>query len=203
MLKIVLRNLSPLTICLALAVLLSSCQNETEKQQKAVDTFLESYNLKYKELYTASSAGQWAVNTHIVEGDTMNAYNSAMADEAMAKYTGSIENINKATELLKFEQNLSDLQIRQLKKILYLAAGNPETEAENVKKLIKAGTAQTEALYGYKFQMGGKEITPNDIDSMLSELNDTTARRMAWESSKEVGKSLSPAWSIFATFEIR
>lgn len=116
MLKIVLRNLSPLTICLALAVLLSSCQNETEKQQKAVDTFLESYNLKYKELYTASSAGQWAVNTHIVEGDTMNAYNSAMADEAMAKYTGSIENINKATELLKFEQNLSDLQIRQLKK---------------------------------------------------------------------------------------
>ncbi len=67
-----------------------------------------------------------------------------MADEAMAKYTGSIENINKATEFLKYEKNLTDFQIRQLKKILYLAAGNPESEAEKVKELIKAGTAQTE-----------------------------------------------------------
>jgi peptidyl-dipeptidase A len=174
------------------SIAFSSCQNESEKQQKEVQAFLDEYNQKYRELYTAASAGQWEVNTHIVEGDTMNAYNSAQAEEAMAKYTGSIANINTATELLKYEKNLTDIQVKQLKKILYLAAANPESEAEKVKELIKAATAQTEALYGYKFMMAGKEVTPNDIDSMLAEVKDTNARRMAWESSKEVGKSLKP-----------
>ena len=45
-----------------------------------------------------------------------------------------------------------------------MAAGGPESAEKEVKALIKAGTAQTEKLYGYKFQMDGKEITPNDID---------------------------------------
>ena len=186
------RHLSLAFICLSVSILFTSCQNESEKQQKEAQSFLDQYNNKYRELYTASSAGQWAVNTHIVEGDTMNAYNSSKAEEAMAAYTGSLENINKATELLKFEKNLTDIQVKQLKKVLYLAAANPESESEKVKELIKAATAQTEALYGYKFMMNGKEVTPNDIDSMLAEVKDTIARRIAWESSKEVGTKLKP-----------
>lgn len=185
-----LKNASLSFILLALA--LASCQSDAEKQQLEAQTFLDKYNNEYRTLYTAASEGQWKVNTHIVEGDTMNAYNSAKAEEAMAKFTGSLENINKATEFLKHEKNLSDLQVRQLKKVLYLAAANPESESEKVNELIKAGTSQTEALYGYKFMMNGQEVTPNDIDSMLTDVMDTNSRRMAWEASKEVGKSLKP-----------
>ena len=181
------RQLSLSLIYLIGSFMLVSCVNEAEKQQKEVQAYLDSYNNEYRTLYTASSAGQWLVNTHILEGDTMNAYNSAQADEAMAKYTGSLENITKATELLKYEKNLTDIQIKQLKKILYLAAGNPESEAEKVKELVKAGTAQTEALYGYKFFMGGKEGTPTYVDSILTEVDDTTIRRIGWEESYGVG----------------
>lgn len=157
-----------------------------------VQSFLDGYNQKYKELYAASSEGQWAVNTHIVEGDTMNAYRSGLADEALAKFTGSSANIQKAQEYLKFEKELTPLQVKQLKKILYMAAANPESADSIVKKLIKAGTAQTEKLYGYKFMMEGKEITPNDIDSILAQVSDTNARRKAWEASKAVGAELKP-----------
>ncbi len=71
-----------------------------------------------------------------------------------------------------------------------MAAANPESADSIVKRLIKTSTAQTEKLYGFKFMMDGKELTPNDIDSILSEVNDTTIRRKAWESSKEIGKDL-------------
>ena len=71
------------------------------------------------------------------------------------------------------------MQVKQLKKILYLAAGGPESAEETVKKLIAAGTAQTEHLYGYKFSIDGKEVTPNDIDSILADVKDTVARRKA------------------------
>jgi peptidyl-dipeptidase A len=165
---------------------LFSCSNHS----KEVQSFLDDYNKQYRALYAASSEGQWAVNTHIVEGDTMNAYTSRQADEAMAKFTGSKDNVDKAKKYLEWESDLTPLQVKQLRKILYLAAGNPESAGETVKNLIAAGTAQTEHLYGYKFTIDGKEVTPNDIDSILSEVKDTVMRRKAWEASKSVGGAL-------------
>lgn len=168
-------------------ILLVACGGN---HQAEVQKYLDEYNQHYQKLYAASSEGQWAVNTHIVEGDTMNAFRSGQADEAFAKFTGSNENAGKAKMFLKYEKELTPIQIKQLNKILYLAAGNPESADSIVKKLIKAGTAQTEKLYGYKFMMDGKELTPNDIDSILANSNDTVLRRKVWEASKEVGKEL-------------
>lgn len=182
--------LRPLFVLLVFTFSFSSCKDEKTAHQKEVQDYLDAYNKNYKELYTASSEGQWSVNTHIVEGDTMNAYVSGKADEALAKFTGSNENVNKATAFLKWESDLSSKQVKQLKKILYLAAGNPESAEATVKELIKAGTAQTEKLYGYKFMMDGKEITPNDVDSLLVYETDTAIRRKVWETSKAVGKEL-------------
>ncbi len=167
-----------------------SCTSEKEKHQKEVQTYLDGYNQKYKELYTASSEGQWLVQTHIVEGDTMNAYKSGQADEAMAKYTGSKENIDKATAYLKWETDLTELQAKQLHKILFLAAGNPESVSDVVKDLIKSGTAQTEKMYGFKFTIDGKEVTPNDINKILAESKNLDERLKAWQASKEVGTAL-------------
>ncbi|MBK7571203.1 MAG: M2 family metallopeptidase [Bacteroidetes bacterium] len=178
-----------------LAVLIStlvSCGAGKNGHVQEVQSYLDDYNKKYQELYSASTDGQWAVNTHIVEGDTMNAYKSGLADQALAKFTGSNVNIEKARAYMKWENELQPLQIKQLKKILYMAAGGPESAEKEVKALIKAGTAQTEKLYGYKFQMDGKEITPNDIDSLLSHATDTAIRRKAWEASKAIGKEMKP-----------
>ena len=178
-----------------LAVLIStlvSCGAGKNGHVQEVQTYLDDYNKKYQELYSASTDGQWAVNTHIVEGDTMNAYKSGLADQALAKFTGSNVNIEKARAYMKWENELQPLQIKQLKKILYMAAGGPESAEKEVKALIKAGTAQTEKLYGYRFQMDGKEITPNDIDSLLSHATDTAIRRKAWEASKAIGKEMKP-----------
>lgn len=178
-----------------LAVLIStlvSCGAGKNGHVQEVQSYLDEYNKKYQELYSASTDGQWAVNTHIVEGDTMNAFKSGLADQALAKFTGSNVNIEKARAYMKWENELQPLQIKQLKKILYMAAGGPESAEKEVKALIKAGTAQTEKLYGYKFQMDGKEITPNDIDSLLSHATDTAIRRKAWEASKAIGKEMKP-----------
>ena len=84
---------------------------------------------------------------------------------------------------------LSDLQVRQLKAILYKAADNPQTVADLVIERIKAETEQTEKLYGFDFQMDGESVSTNDLDEALRN-NDVGIRRKAWEASKEVGKNL-------------
>jgi peptidyl-dipeptidase A len=172
-----------------LSVLLFACSSPQRRQQEA-QAFIDAYSTQYKELAYASSEAQWAVNTKIIEGDSTNAVAARKADEALAAFTGSTENINQARAFLQHKQDLQPLQVKQLEKILYAAANNPQTVPDLVKARIKAETEQTEKLFGFDFKIDGKPVTTNQIDDILKKENDLSIRLKAWEASKEVGKVL-------------
>ncbi len=155
-----------------------------------VQAYLEGYNARYRELSTASSEAQWISNTHIVEGDDTNKKRTQAAEEALAAFTGSIENIETARRYLGRASELAPLEIRQLERILFLAGDNPAIVADVVKARIAAETEQVERLYGFRFMLDGAEITPNQIDEALRTESDLERRRAFWEASKEVGKGL-------------
>jgi peptidyl-dipeptidase A len=182
---------------LATAVILYSCGGDKVKDaggdkalQDSVQTFLEGYNQKYKDLNIIANETSWKSQIHIVEGDTVNAAENNKAQEELAKFTGSTENIETAKKYLEKQEQLTGIQVKQLKSILYKAANNPETIQDVVKARIKAETDQTEKLFGFDFKIDGKSVSTNDIDGILAEEKNLAKRRKAWESSKEVGKGL-------------
>ena len=182
-------------IALFLTVIVMSCSQPQKKEQashlhKDVTEFLHSYNTEFQGYLKASNEGQWLLNTHIVEGDSLTAQKSAQAEEAMAKFTGKSSTIQRTKEFLSKKDSLNALQVRQLEAILFMAGANPESAGDLVKQRIDANNKQTTALYGYKFTLNGKEITPNDIDEILQKSSDEKKRLAVWNSSKEVGKVL-------------
>ena len=172
-----------------LLLLLMSCA-KTDQPEQEVQAYLDEYNKTYQELLYKWNEGEWKLNTKIVEGDTMTIKLAQNEQEEYARFTGSTENIEKATMYLEQKEQLTDLQIRQLTRILYLAASNPETASDLVKEKIKAGTKQTEILYGFDFKLDRKSISTNQIDDLLKTEADLSKRLKVWEASKEVGKKL-------------
>ena len=170
-------------------LLLMSCA-KTDQPEQEVQAYLDEYNKIYQELLYKWNEGEWKLNTKIVEGDTMTVKLAQNEQEEYARFTGSTENIEKATMYLEQKEQLTDLQIRQLTRILYLAANNPETASDLVKEKIKAGTKQTEILYGFDFKLDRKSISTNQIDDLLKTEADLSKRLKVWEASKEVGKKL-------------
>ncbi|GDX52483.1 peptidase M2 [Bacteroidota bacterium] len=173
-------------------VVLASCNSSATHDDvtKQVDSFLTAYNTEFQKLLIASNEGQWLLNTHIVEGDTITSKKAAEADEAFAKYTGSKDVIEKVKKFLESKEQLSDIQVRQLNSILFTAGNTPETAGDVVKQRIAAQNKQTEMMYGFKFMMNGKEVTPNNIQDILSNSTNMKERNDAWTASKEVGKVL-------------
>lgn len=176
-------------------LLLSSCNNKkagatSGSLQKEAEAFLSDYNTQYQKYLTASNEGQWILNTHIVEGDTATANSAARADEAFAKFTGSKEVTGIAKKFLAVKDSLTPLQVRQLNTIMFNAGANPEAAGDLVKKKIDAQNKQVGLLYGFKFTLNGKEITPNDIDGTLEKSTDEKLRLDTWIACKEVGKIL-------------
>jgi peptidyl-dipeptidase A len=184
-----------LFLMIAVAMVMVSCkekatQPDNSALQAEVQTYLDGYNATYQQLVTAASEGQWTLNTHIVAGDTMASHNAAMSDEAYAQFTGSKVNIDAAQKYLAVNDKLTPIQVKQLEYVLYLAGNNPETAGEIVKQRIDATNAQTEKLFGFKYVLNGKSVSTNDLDGILRSSNDLNARLAAWNSSKEVGKTL-------------
>ncbi|WP_053975451.1 M2 family metallopeptidase [Mangrovimonas xylaniphaga] len=188
-----MRKLTPLVFLL---LAMFACKEEDKKQEASsnvkeeAQAFLDDYSKTYKKLYYDSSKAEWAANTHIVAGDSTNAYNVQKANEAYAKFTGSTEVIEKTKQFLEHKDELDIVQVRQLNTILYGAGNNPETVSDIVSKRIAAQNAQSETLYGFDFQVDGKSITTGDIDKVLRESSNETERLKNWEASKAVGKDL-------------
>ena len=166
----------------------ASCNDAS--QQDDPQKFIDSYTQQYLKLYATSSEAQWKANTEIKEGDSTNTLAAQRADEAMAAFTGSKENIEQAKKFLEDKGNISVVQKKQLELILYAAANNPQTIADVVKQRIKAENEQTQKLFGFQFMLDGKKVSTNEIDDVLKKETDITKRLAAWEASNEVGKTL-------------
>ncbi|HWT01849.1 MAG TPA: M2 family metallopeptidase [Pyrinomonadaceae bacterium] len=183
--------LSPLVLFLLPAFIPAGQRTVNASDTRAeAQKFIEQFTAEWLQLRYAYNLASWNSNTKIVEGDETNAKAENAALERLTAFTGSKQNIERATALLKQRDKLTPLQVTQLKAILYLAAEYPETAKDLVKERIAAETAQTEKLYGFDFKIGGKSVTPNQIDEILRTSNDPAERRKAWEASKEVGRGL-------------
>jgi peptidyl-dipeptidase A len=155
-----------------------------------VDSFLRAYNEQFKTLNIAANEAQWKLMTRIVERDKTSGELAQKASQALADFQGSAANINLAQEFLKQSDKLQPIQVEQLEHIMYFAGGSPATVSDVVAKKLKVETDAAEKLYGFEFMLDGKAVTPNQIDKILIEENDTLKRLKAWECSKEVGKNL-------------
>jgi peptidyl-dipeptidase A len=173
-------------------VLLLACRADAKPSgaNPDLDAYLANYAGEYQRLYTGGSLAEWESNTRIVEGDSTNAVRTRRANEALAAFVGSTENIDRIKGLLAHRDRLSPVKARELEAMLYLAAEKPQTAAKVVAERIAAEAAQSEKLYGFEFKLHGKAVTPNQIDEALRTNRKLPERLAVWEASKEVGPTL-------------
>ena len=189
-------------VALAVTVVMASACSQIAQTAVSVATsvvtqadaqaYLDSYAAEFQRLSYASSLAEWESNTRIVAGDSSNAVRTKAANEASARFVGSVANIERIRGFLAQKDRLTPLQVRQLEAMLYAAANQPATVPDIVRRRIAAETEQTEKLYGYTFMVDGKAVTPNQIDSTLRISTNMADRRAYWESSKAIGPTLKP-----------
>lgn len=171
--------------------------------QQDVETYLEEYSREYQERYRRSAEAEWQANTRIVEGDTATGNEVQRANRAFADFTGSQTHTLTANRYLDQADRLTDLQVRQLRQIIYAAADNPESADSLVTERIRLESELIRTLFGYDFTIDGSSVTPNGIDRILRESSDLSDRRIAWEASKEVGIPLREGLDTVRTLRNR
>lgn len=174
-----------------LALGVAACLQLEADDDPEVRAFLDAYSEGFRSLAYESAEAWWASSTDVSEAHTAAAVRS---DKALSAYTGSAAVVTKARDFAA-RDDISDLQRRQLTKILLAAAENPGTIPDVVAARIEAEGAQAAAQDGFTYRMqtadgGSVAVTPNDIDETLRKSTDLDERRRAWDAAKSIGAPL-------------
>lgn len=157
-------------------------------------TFLSDYERGYQPLYYAASKAQWVSSTDVSDAHTAE---SIAAQKPFNEFVGEKSRVERLVNLRAESWRLDPLTVRQLNSAFFKAAQYPGTLPDLVAQRTEAEAKQTATQDGYRFtlRMKGQPDTPitaNGIDEILGDSPDEAKRLAAWESSKEIGKSLKP-----------
>ncbi|MBK5294684.1 MAG: M2 family metallopeptidase [Acidobacteriia bacterium] len=177
----------------AACLMLAACGRTSNSPDAGSLQFLGMYNQIDQRLYATASQASWRAATDVTEQHTGERIG---ADAAHASFRGSRYVIENARRLLASRDALTDLEFRQLDKILLNAAESPGTIPDVVQARIQAEARLSAVLDGFTFCMeprGGKcakPTDPNRIDEALLKSRDLSERRKYWEVSKQTGPAL-------------
>lgn len=160
---------------------------DTNPTQERADRFLALVNASYQAIYYVESEAQWKAWTDV---SPVHDAASEIAGKARAAFIGNPALIAETKALLAQRKELNDLAVRQLERLLLIAAESPMTNPALTQARIEVETKQASTLNSFEFKLHGKPITANAIDELLNTSTDLAERKAVWLASKESGKVL-------------
>ena len=175
------------------AGLMVGCADREPVSITEAQEFLRMYEEMDQRLGTVSAEAAWKAATDVGERNTGERVG---ARKALAAFQGSRYVIETSRRLLANRPSLSDLEFRELDKILLTAAEAPGTIPEVVNARIETEARLSAILDGFTFCLDSRQgqcvkpITPNQIDAALLSSRDLGERLRVWEASKQTGPAL-------------
>ncbi len=175
--------------------MLAGCSGSAPESVGGVQQFLQMYNEVDQRLYAAAADAHWKASTDVSDLHTGQRIG---ADMALAAFRGSRYVIESSRRHLGLKEELTQLEFRQLDKILLNAAESPGTIPDIVKSRVEEEARLEATLDGFTFCLEtrgadcARPITANQIDETLLTSRDLNERRRVWEVSKQTGRVLKP-----------
>jgi peptidyl-dipeptidase A len=178
---------------LGLLILTATCGRLLADAKTEARQFLEFYNATFQSLYAANYEAQWASMTDVTEENTGQRIG---AEKTQAAFLGNKFVIERARSLLKQQDKLDALTVRQLRYVLLTAAGSPGTIPDIVGQRVQAEARQAATMDGFEFKWtppgrsAEEKISVNQIDELLVNSTNMAERLAVWNASKESGVAL-------------
>jgi peptidyl-dipeptidase A len=149
--------------------------------------FVEYYDTTVRPLHTEANRLSWIANVTGKEADY------AKKQAAEDKLDLCLADTRRFAELkaIKESQVRSPLLARQIT-IIYLEYLGRQVPPELLKKISAKSNAVERTFNIYRYDVGGRRLTDNDISRILVESRDSAQRQAAWEARMTVGRAVLP-----------
>jgi peptidyl-dipeptidase A len=178
---------SSLAVIMAFA-LSTTAQNNQEKDPDPIaraDRFIEYYLSTVRPLEIESYRRWWDAN---ISGKEEDFAKKQAAEEKLDRTLADPERFAELKAIRAAGRNYTRLA-RQID-ILYLGYLAKQVPVELLQKMTARSNAVERKFNVFRPKIGGREVTDNDVRTILRESHDSAERRAAWEASKKVGREV-------------
>jgi len=152
-----------------------------------IENFIQTTLERIKPLYKAYMLAEWeSATTGTPEANQRN----REAQAAYMRFWADPERYAVAKRLHESGQAGDALLARQIKLIALATAQNRQDEA-TIEKLTRLEAEVREQYYNFRAEVGGKKISDNELDEILSKNRHSAHVKEAWEASKQIGAQVA------------
>ena len=109
---------------------------------------------------------------------------------AQMRFLADPERHATAKRLRESGKAADPLTARQLK-IIYLVTGENQQDEATIQQLTRLEAEIREQYYNFRGEVGGKKLSDNELDGILTKSRDSAEVQAVWEASKQVGAQVA------------
>jgi len=178
-----------LTLLLLLGgiILFSACNNKEKKikeMEATFNTFMDSFLLKYKPLYTKSNEAYF---TAAVSGKDEDFKIMSDLQIEMSKIFSNKEDFAKLEEIKKSGLIKEPTLARQLE-VMYNSYKMYQIDEKKIEEMIKLSTAIEQKFNTYRAVVNGDSLSDNEIEETLKNETNSEKLQQTWLAHKNIGQ---------------
>jgi peptidyl-dipeptidase A len=160
-----------------------SCTSKQEKMENLMKSFISSYEAKVIPLYKASSLASWNAN---ITGTTED---YAKSEKASFEYAKIFTDNAAFAELkqLKESQAVKDPILARQLELLYNQYLGGQVDTALIAQQIKMETEISKKYANFRVTLNGKQISDNEVETILKNSTNSADLKTTWEGSKLIG----------------
>lgn len=152
-----------------------------------IEKFIQSTIEHVKPLYQAYMLADWdSATTGTPEANERN----RAAQAAYMRFWADPERYAAAKHFHESGEAKDPLLARQIK-LIYLAAAQNQQDEAAIEKLTQLEADVREQYYNFRAEVGGKKISDNELEEILSKSRASAEVQEAWEASKQIGAQVA------------
>jgi len=178
-----MKRISNLLLIPTFLLISVSCVTKQQKMENRMKEFISAYETKVIPLYRDASLAQWNAN---ISGSDSNWAKSEKASFDLAKvYTDSAA--FSELKMLKESGEVKDSLLARQLEILYNSYLGGQIDTSLLAEQIRMETAISKKYSNFRANVNGKELTDNEVESILRNSTDNKELQTVWEAHKMIG----------------
>lgn len=173
-------------VFLAMVVVPKALGKDSDADVRAL-RFVDYYQTTVRPLEIEAGRLSWVANV------TGNEADYAKKQAAEEKLDVCLSDVRWFAELKAIkESHVRDPLLARQIAVLYLEFLGRQVSPELLQKISTKSNAVERTFNVYRYDVGGKKVTDNEISRILVESRDSAERQAAWEARKTIGRAVLP-----------
>ncbi len=178
-----MKKITNITVCIIACIFLFSCASKQEKMEKRLSSFLAGYEAKVIPLYKESALASWNANITGTDADLKKSEEASFELEKVYTDKAAFAELKE----IKESGAVRDPILARQQELIYNMYLGSQVDTGLIGARLRMETGINKKYLNFRVVVNDKELSDNQLESILRNSTSSSELQAAWEAHKKIG----------------